>query len=312
MQQDDLALVVLAAGIGSRYGGMKQVDPIGPSGEIIIDYSVYDALRAGFQKVVFVISKAIEGAFRERVGRTIERRCDTAYVFQRLDDVPDGFAVPSARVKPWGTSHATWTSRTEVRGPFAVINADDYYGRTAFAAVAGYLREGIPAAQFSVQDYCLVGYRLGNTLTEHGFVARGVCTLDPAGYLVSARELTHIEQTGDGARYTEDGDHWSELPLETVVSMNMWGFTPAIFGDLAALFPRFLAANAGNIEKAEFFIPNAVADLIHAGRARAKVLPTSEKWYGVTYAADKPKVKEAIARMVRAGVYPAGLWGGEP
>lgn len=307
---EKLTLVVLAAGIGSRYGGLKQVDPMGPSGEIILDYSVYDALRAGFSKVVFVISQAIEDVFRERVGNTIEQQIETAYAFQRLDDVPAGCEVPAGRAKPWGTAHATLASRNAVDGPFVVINADDYYGRTAYQAIADYLRS--PHPDDGVADYCMVGYRLGNTLTEHGHVARGVCAVDANSFLVNAREYTRIERHGDGARFTEDGEQWQPLPLDTIVSMNVWGFTPDVYARIGEHFPRFLAANRSNIEKAEFYIPNFVADLIHAGEARVKVLPTTERWHGVTYAQDKPQVKAAIRELVAAGAYPENLWAVQP
>jgi len=304
--QTNLALVVLAAGIGSRYGGLKQMDPMGPGGEIIMDYSVYDALAAGFNKVVFVIAKAIEEAFRERIGRTIERQCDTAYVFQRLDDLPAGFQNPVGRTKPWGTAHAALASRTAVDGPFVVINADDFYGRTAYQAAADYLRR--PGASNATADYCMVGYRLGNTLTEHGHVARGICAVDEAGFLLHARERTRIERAGAAARYTEDGEQWFPLAADAIVSMNFWGFTPRIYADLSERFPHFLAENRANIAKVEFFLPNVVADLIQQGRARVKVLATAEKWHGVTYAQDKPRVKAALQALVDAGVYPARLW----
>ena len=307
MERTNLALVVLAAGIGSRYGGLKQIDPVGPSGEIIIDYSVFDALRAGFSKVVFVISEAIEEAFRERVGRTIEQQCDTTYVFQQLDDVPTGFSVPARRKKPWGTAHATLATRRGVDEPFAVINADDFYGRSAYQTVGDYLRS--TGVEDETPNYCMVGYRLGNTLTEHGHVARGICTVDEAGFLVSAREYKRLEKAGEGARYTEDGERWFTLPPQTVVSMNIWGFTPAVYADLSARFPCFLAEHRADIESAEYFIPNVVGDLIRAEKARVKVLTTGEKWYGVTYAQDKPRVKQAIRAMVRAGIYPENLWG---
>ncbi len=307
MSQANLSLVVLAAGIGSRYGGLKQMDPMGPGGEIIMDYSIYDALAVGFTRVVFVLSKTIEDAFRERIGRVIERQCDTAYVFQRLDDVPAGFEVPEGRRKPWGTAHATLASRPAVEGPFVVINADDFYGRGAYRAMADYLRR--PEAGDGTPDYCMVGYRLGNTLTEHGHVARAVCTVDAGGFLVNAIERTRIERADAGARYTEDGETWLPLAQDTIVSMNIWGFTPRVYADLAERFPRFLAEHHTNIERAEFFIPNVVADLIREQRARVKVLATAEKWHGVTYAEDKPQVKAALQALVDAGIYPASLWG---
>ena len=307
MSTRDLSLVILAAGIGSRYGGLKQMDPMGPGNEIIIDYSVYDALRAGFNKVVFVISKAIEDAFRERIGRTIEKQVETAYVFQRVEDLPPEFTVPEGRKKPWGTAHATLTSRSAVDCPFAVINADDFYGRTAYQSVADYLRA--TAGQGGIPDYCMVGYRVGNTLTEHGTVARAECQVDADGYLITAIERTKVARGPNGAQYTEDGDHWISMPLEAMVSMNFWGFTPAVYADLAEEFPRFLEANKGNLEKAEFYIPNFVTDLIRSGRARVKVLPTHEKWHGVTYADDKPQVKAALQALVDAGVYPARTLG---
>ena len=310
MSQSNLTLVVLAAGIGSRYGGLKQMDPMGPSGEIIIDYSVYDALRAGFTKVVFVISKAIEDAFRERIGRSIEKQVETAYVFQSVDDVPRGFVVPEGRKKPWGTAHATLSSRDVVVNPLLVINADDFYGRSAYQSVADYLRAA--AVESGIPDYCMVGYRIGNTLTEHGTVARAECQVDANGYLITAIERTKIGRSGEGAnagaQYTEDGEHWIPMRADALVSMNMWGFTPAIYEDLAVEFPRFLEANRANLDKAEFYIPNFVTDLIRTGRARIKVLPTHEKWHGVTYADDKPQVKAALQSLVDAGVYPANLW----
>ncbi len=305
---DTLSLVVLAAGIGSRYGGLKQMDPMGPSGEIILDYSVYDALAAGFGKVVFVISRAIEDAFRDRIGRSIEKRVDTAYAFQRLDALPDGFDVPPGRKKPWGTAHAVLASQPEVDGPFAVINADDFYGRGAYHAAASFLRR--PPATDGIPDYCMVGYRLENTLTEHGHVARAVCRIDEDGLLQDARERTRIERQGGVIRFTEEGGEWSELAPGTIVSMNLWGFTPAIFDEINERFPRFLAENRADLSKVEFYIPNLVAALIHDGRARVTVLPTQERWHGVTYGEDKPQVKAALEALVGQGVYPPSLWGG--
>jgi len=308
MQRTDLTLVVMAAGIGSRYGGLKQIDQIGPFGEIIIDYSVYDALKAGFTKMVFVISKAIEEDFHERVGRTIAKNCSTVAVFQRLEDVPAGFHVPAGRVKPWGTAHATLCSQNEVDSPFAVINADDFYGRTAFQTIADYLHRARDLD--GVADYCMVGYRLDNTLTDHGHVARGICSVDEAGILLNIIERTRIQKYDQSARYTDDGQHWVTLPLETIVSMNIWGFTPSIFSALVERFPRFLMENRDNIAKAEYFLPNVVGNLILEKRAHVKVLITREKWHGVTYPQDRAEVKAAIQELIHQGMYPENLWAG--
>ena len=301
-------LIIMAAGVGSRYGGLKQIDPIGPNGEIIIDYSVYDALRAGFGKVVFVIKKDIEETFREKVGRAIEKQCETSYVFQRLDDVPAGFAVPPDRKKPWGTAHATLSCKNVVDSPFAVLNADDFYGRSSFQILCDYLNGA--QDRDTVYDYCMVGYRLENTLTEHGYVARGVCSVDQEGYLEEIHERTHIEKFGAGAKYTEDGAHWIELPQGSIVSMNMWGFTLSLFSELEAQFPLFLRQNSDAVGavKAEYFLPEAVGALIKQRKAAVKVLPTSEKWLGVTYQQDKPTVKQAIRDLIRRGIYPENLW----
>lgn len=309
MPEPKLTLVVLAAGIGSRYGGLKQVDPVGPSGEMIIDYSVYDALQAGFSKVVFVISHAIAGVFYERVGDAISRQCETAYAFQRLEELPLGWTLPEGRAKPWGTAHATLAARGLVDTPFAVINADDFYGRGALQAIAGYLRVGDEQPLDGVEDYAMVGYRLENTLTEYGHVARGVCTVDEQGYLSGVRELTRIERSGTGAHYSEDGGiTWHDLPVTAVVSMNMWGFIPGLFPELEQRFTGFLAASQANILKAEYFLPTVVNDMVHEGRARVKVLTTAERWYGMTYVQDRPVVKGAIHEMVRQGIYPEKLW----
>ncbi len=306
MTDTSLALVVLAAGIGSRYGGLKQMDPVGPSGEIIIDYSVYDALAAGFNKVVFIISEAIQEAFRERIGSALEGQVETAYIIQRQDDLPAGWTVPPERKKPWGTAHAAMAARTAVDGPFCVINADDFYGRNAYAAIADYLTR--PAAD-SPTDYCMVGYRLGNTLTEHGHVARGICTVDAAGYLVGVRERTHIERHGDAARHINDDGTTVDLPLDAIVSMNMWGFRPALFDALQARFARFLERNRADLSKVEFYLSDVVGDMVADGEARVRVLPTEEVWHGVTYAQDKPRVHAAVRDLVRRGVYPENLWG---
>ena len=307
MQQKELTLLVMAAGIGSRYGGLKQIDPVGPSGEIILDYSVYDALQAGFTKVVFIISKAIEIPFRERIDRTIARHCQAVHVFQRLEDVPQGFFVPSGRVKPWGTGQAVLSSRSEVDSPFAVINADDFYGRSSYQSLAGYLRKA--QDHDGGIDGCMIGFRLGNTLTEHGYVARGVCTLGEDGELLNVIERTHIERDGPSARYTEDGQNWVPLAIDTLVSMNIWGFTPTIFAALEERFPRFLENNQLDM-KAEYYLPNVVGDLVREKLAYIAVLPTQEKWHGVTYPQDKADVKAAILGMVQQGIYPQKLWPG--
>ncbi len=300
-------LIVLAAGIGSRYGGLKQVDPIGPNGEIIIDYSIYDALKAGFGNVVFVIKKDIEKVFRENVGKTVEKHCEVTYVFQQLEDLPAGFERPPNRQKPWGTGHATLSCRHVVDSPCAVINADDFYGCSSYQILCSYLRNA--QDRDGVGDYCMVGYVLENTLTEHGYVARGVCTVDQDGFLVGIRERTRIEQFDESAKYTEDGEHWIDIPKGTAVSMNMWGFTPGLFSALEADFPRFFQKNADNLQKAEYFLSNAVGDLIEEKKATVKVLATDEHWFGVTYKQDMPRVKQAIRALIRQGVYPENLWG---
>ena len=299
-------LLIMAAGIGSRYGGLKQMDPIGPSGEIVIDYAIYDALRSGFGKVVFIIRKDIEEVFREKVGRNVEKRVDTAYVFQDISNVPSGFKVPDERKKPWGTGHAVLSCQGLVDTPFAVINADDFYGASAFQALAGYLRQAQDRA--GVYDYSMVAYQLRNTLSEHGSVARGVCRVSADGYLAGINERTRIEKRGEDICYSEDGAHWVSLPADSPVSMNMWGFTPGFFNELDARFPLFLDRSAANLIKAEFFLPSVVNELLDEGRARVRVLPTAEKWFGVTYPDDRPVVQAAIRALVQDGFYPANLW----
>jgi hypothetical protein len=300
------ALVVMAAGIGSRYGGLKQVDPIGPGGEIVIDYAVYDALRAGFEQVIFVIRREIEDVFREKIGGKIEKRVETAYVFQELDDLPPGFQLPENRKKPWGTGHAVLSCRDVIDRPFAVINADDFYGFQAFQDLANYLHHA--SDQNGVYDFAMVGYALSNTLSEHGSVARGVCQVSVSGYLEGIQERTRIEPREGQIMYTENGADWTPLSADSIVSMNMWGFTPSMITELAARFPIFLQKNAANIEKAEYFLPSVVNDLLQEGKARVRVLPVKEKWYGVTYPQDRPAVQEAVRELVRRGLYPENLW----
>lgn len=303
----EIALIVMAAGIGSRYGGLKQVDPVGPAGEKIVDYSVYDAGRAGFGRVVFVIRREMEDEFRERIGRRIEERIETAYAYQELEPLPEGFTVPEGRGKPWGTAHAVLVCRDQVRTPFAVINADDFYGPSAFHAVCDYLKN--VRERDGVIEGCLVGYLLGNTLSEHGYVSRGVCEIASDGTLRAIREREKIRRFRDGVRHTEDGKNWIELPADSVVSMNLWGFTPALFGELETGFLSFLERR-GSDPKAEYFLPERIGQLTAGGRARVKVLRTEERWFGITYREDRPAVEQAVRALVERGVYPPSLWNG--
>jgi choline kinase len=299
-------LIIMAAGMGSRYGGLKQIDPVGPHGEVIIDYSIYDALRAGFGKVVFVIKPELEEEFRAVIGKNVEPRCETTYVYQSLEDVPAGFTVPAGREKPWGTAHATYSCRDVVAGPFAVINADDFYGPTSFQILADYLRDAEDTEAF--YDYCMVGFKLENTLTEHGYVSRGICRVDDDDYLIDVRERTHIEPFKDGIKYTEDGEHWVEIPAGSIASMNMWGFTPSLFEELERRFADFLRKNRARLNKAEYFLPNVVGDLVKEEQAQVQVLRTGERWFGVTYREDRAWVEQSVRRLIAQGVYPERLW----
>jgi len=294
-------LVVMAAGLGSRYGGAKQIDPVGPAGEMLLDYAVYDAIGAGFGKVVFVIRRDFAGAFKASTCRWVERHVETACVYQDLTDLPGGLAPPPGRSKPWGTGQAVLAARQAVDGPFGVINADDLYGAGPFALLAGHLKTARDTAAGG--DFCMIGYALDRTLTEHGHVARGVCEIDADGYLTQITERTRVQRFGPAVRYTEDGQTWHDLPGQTIVSMNMWGFTPSFFDAIEAGFEAFLKENL-NAPKAEYLIPGVVDSLIRSGKARVRVLPTNQQWYGVTYRQDKPSVQEAIADMVRRGLYP--------
>ena len=300
-------LVIMAAGMGSRYGGLKQLDPVGGHGQVILDYSMYDARRAGFETVVFVIKREIEEEFKARVGRRVERHMDVKYVFQAMDDLPKGYAVPEGRAKPWGTAQAALAARNVVDGPFAIINADDYYGPEAFRAIYQYLCAHQDGARYS---YAMVGYRVKNTVTENGSVARGVCSVNQDGALIDIHERTTIEKDGENARYTEDGGQsWTALPGDTLVSMNMWGFTRSFLDEAEARFPAFLdKALAENPLKGEYFLPSVVDQLIREDKAGVQVLPSEDKWYGVTYREDKPTVTAAIAAMTEAGLYPEELW----
>ncbi len=300
-------LVIMAAGMGSRYGGLKQLDPVGGHDQVILDYSMFDARRAGFETVVFVIKKEIEEEFKARVGRRVERHMDVKYVFQAMDDLPEGYAVPEGRAKPWGTAQAALAARHVVDGPFAIINADDYYGPAAYREIYGFLASHQDGERYA---YAMVGYRVKNTVTEHGSVARGVCDVDQRGTLIDIHERTTIEKDGDNARYTEDGGRsWTALPGDTLVSMNMWGFTRSFLDEAETRFPAFLdKALLENPLKGEYFLPSVVDQLIREGRAEVRVLPSEDKWYGVTYREDKPTVTAAIAAMTEAGLYPEELW----
>ena len=299
-------LVVLAAGMGSRYGGLKQMDPVGGHGQSIIDYSIYDARQAGFETVVFVIKKEMEADFRQAVGDRISKGMHVRYAFQALDDLPAGYAVPEGRKKPWGTTHAVLAARSVVDGPFAIINADDYYGPEAYQKIYDYLASHEDS---SVYEYVMVGYLIKNTVTENGTVARGVCEETGEQFLSQITERTKIEK-GPPPRFTEDdGQTWTELDENTIVSMNMWGFTRSFLDEALARFPAFLDKTlAENPLKGEYFLPSVVSQLIGEGKARVKVLRSEDKWYGVTYREDKPAVMAAIAEKTAAGLYPDRLW----
>ena len=296
-------LVVLAAGMGSRYGGLKQVDPVGPSGEAILDYSVFDAIRGGFGKIVFVIRKDFEAEFREKVGAKYAGVVPVEYCFQDLADIPAPFAVPEGRTKPWGTAHATRVARGAVREPFAVINADDFYGRDAMAKLAAFLAAVDPASL----HFAMVGYKLELTLSENGSVARGVCRVSPDGRLEGVTEMTKLVRAGNVAENREDEARPVQVPLDARVSMNCWGFTPRLFEELEARFSAFLAARGGEM-KSEWYIPFVVDELIREGKADCAVLPTDSSWFGVTYREDKPYVMAEIKKLVDAGEYPATLF----
>jgi hypothetical protein len=298
-------LLVMAAGIGSRYGGLKQIEPVGPSGEIILDSALSDAMKAGFRHIVFVIRNDIEEVFHKKIGSSAAKRLDVTYVFQSIDDLPQGFAVPAGRTKPWGTGHAVLSARRVIDAPFAVINADDFYGSRSFAMLYSYLKSARDAGGLS--DYCMAGYVLENTLTEHGHVARGVCTVSSDGFLESIVERTKIQRFGSAVRYCQADGTWVDIEAESIVSMNMLGFTPSYLRELEQRFPEFLRQNGNNL-KAEFFVPTVVNQLIQENRCRVKVLPTPDAWLGVTYKEDREAVKQSIRALVDKGAYPEKLW----
>lgn len=303
---DKPVLVILAAGMGSRYGGLKQIDPVDEEGHKIIDFSIYDAMRAGFQKVIFIIKKENEEDFRTCVGDAVSRHMEVEYVFQDMEKVPEGFQIPEGRVKPWGTAHAILCCKDVIKEPFAVINADDYYGKSAFRTLYDFLTTHQDGEKYT---YANVGYELGNTLTDNGSVARGCCVTDENGFLVTIAERTQIEKRDGAAAYTEDGEHYIPLPLDTPVSMNMWGFTPSVMGELDRAVNQFFQTEvAKNPMKAECFLPIEVDKMLKRGTVTVEILSSKDKWFGVTYKEDKPFVMQSIANLKKQGVYPKKLW----
>lgn len=299
-------LVIMAAGKGSRYGGPKQIDPVGPNNEIIMEYSIYDAIKAGFGRVVFVINKEMEEIFEKVIVERIAKYVDTAYAFQEIANIPINFEVPPERIKPWGTGHAVLCCKGIVNTPFAVINADDFYGPTAFKEIQKFLL-GAKDTKLSHQ-YAMVGFAIENTLSVNGTVARGICRVDDEDNLQDIFERTMIKKFKDFAKYLQEDREWINIPKDSIVSMNIWGFTPSIFPELEAGFQSFLVQNKANILKSEYLLPGVVDNLIKEERAKVKVLTTKEQWYGVTYKEDKPIVKEAIKKLIASGVYPEKLW----
>ncbi len=303
-------LVIMAAGMGSRYGGLKQIDPVDREGHIIMDFSIYDAKQAGFEQVVFIIKREMEAEFKETVGNRLSKYVEVFYAYQELENLPQGYDVPDGRVKPWGTAHAVLSCIDKLDGPFAVINADDYYGREAFKLIYDYLSEHPDDEKYR---YAMVGYQLGNTVTDNGHVARGICEVNEDGELAAVHERTRIEKRKGGIAYTEDdGATWVDVPAETTVSMNMWGFTYSILKEIKEAFPAFL--NEGlksNPMKCEYFLPSVVSRLVEEDRAAVAVLKSADKWYGVTYKEDKPVVEQAVQEMKEKGIYPVHLWEGK-
>jgi dTDP-glucose pyrophosphorylase len=297
-------LLVLAAGMGSRYGSLKQIDPVGPSGETIIDYSIYDAIRAGFGKVVFIIRKSFEQDFKDIFISKLQPHIPVEYVFQETDRVPAGLSISPERTKPWGTAHAILMAKDVIHEPFAVINGDDFYGAGAFKTMADYL---VSLTADQQTQYSLVGYQVGNTMSDNGTVSRGVCMEDENEFLVSVTERTNIQYLNGGIAYQEPDGTSEFLQPETLVSMNFWGFTPEYFRQTELLFTEFVKANSDSL-KAEFYIPSAIDNLINNSKASVKVLRSDAKWFGVTYKEDKPLVIDKLAQLIKAGIYPAQLW----
>ena len=297
----------MAAGMGSRYGGLKQIDPVDKEGQIIMDFSIYDAKRAGFEKVVFIIKRENEKDFKEAIGDRIGKSMEVAYAYQDVNNIPGGFAVPEGRMKPWGTAHAVLSAREEIDGPFAVINADDYYGPHAFRVIYEYLTTHGDDDKYR---YTMVGYRLKNTVTDNGYVSRGVCSLNDRKELLSVTEYTRIEKRGGGIAYSEDdGNTWNDIDGDTLVSMNMWGFTRSMLDEIRSGFPVFLEKGLKeNPMKCEYYLPAVVSSLLAKEKAVVTVLESEDKWYGVTYKEDKPAVVAAIQSLKDSGLYPQKLW----
>ncbi len=297
-------LVIMAAGLGSRFGGLKQIAPVDANKHLLIDYAIFDAIQAGFGKVVYIIKPELEQDFNEVIVNRLRGKVDVQYAYQTIDKLPEGYTVPEGRTKPWGTAHAVLCAKELIDAPFCVINADDFYGRSAFETIARFL-----TTEVSESRHAMVGYRIENTLTENGSVARGVCNVDANGVLIGVNERTSIIPRDGGAAYTEDGENYTFVPAGTHVSMNMWGFHHSILNEIEGRFPAWLTENvAKNPMKCEYFLPLIPNLLLQEHKAAVTVLPTAEKWYGVTYAADMPKVQSALAAMREAGVYPEQLW----
>ncbi len=300
------ALVIMAAGMGSRYGGLKQIDPVDEYGNIIVDFSIYDAKRAGFEKVIFIIKKENEQLFKEAIGDRISKYIDVEYVFQDINNIPEEFEVPEGRVKPWGTGHAILSCADTVDRPFVIVNADDYYGREAFELMYDFLMNTEDDDKYR---YSMVGYLVENTLTDNGYVSRGVCEADADGYLKSVIERTHIEKKDGKIVYTEDGNSFTDIPAGSLVSMNMWGLRPSVFAELKSRFTEFLKTEAvANPMKSEFYVPKVMDQLINEGKATIRVLPTKERWFGVTYMEDKPALVASLKALKAEGLYPEKVW----
>jgi len=298
-------LAIMAAGIGSRYGGFKQIDSVGPCGETLNDFAVYDALAAGFEKIVFIIAPEIEAELQEWIDKNLSGRCETICVHQELTRLPPQQTLPSTRIKPWGTAHALLCAQDAINSPFAVINADDFYGREAYQKLFHYLYEN---DQDHSPEFCLIGYILGNTLTDYGHVARGVCQVEPDQTLRSVVEYTKIARFGAEARFTDDGQLWSNIANDTIVSMNMWGFSTRIFEQLNSQFVSFLNQNRDQLDSVEYFLPDVVRNMIQQELAQVQVIPIDERWFGMTYQEDKVHVQQALSQLTERGIYPKDLW----